>query len=143
MRQPAPSKTRQPAPMLSGLQPFACRSTLHNCRSVYSFIVSCADVGYVSFGIVHCMHFVHKPTTLYMTQSVGLSTFFLPGSHKKQQTGITRLLDYFSPPNVLQKEPLCDGFNIILINKKNQPAPFVNQPRSPLKFIELVLSIVL
>ena len=91
---------------------------------------------YISFGIVHCKHLVHKLTTLYTAEYI--STFFLLGGHKKQQTGITRLRDYFS--TVVRNhtvdqwnEPLCDWFNSILLNqKKNQPAPFVNQPRSPL-----------
>ena len=48
---------------------------------------------YISFGIVHCVHLVYKLTTLYTTQST--SEFFLLGGHKKQQTVITRLRDYF------------------------------------------------
>ena len=39
----------------------------------YSFLVACAHVG-ISFGIVHCMHLVHKLTTSYTTQSI--ATFF-------------------------------------------------------------------
>ena len=65
------------------LQLFA--STLHNCRSVYSFIVTCAYVGYISFGIVHCMHLVPTLTTLYTTQRI--STFFYSEVIKRNKPG--------------------------------------------------------
>ena len=65
---------------------------------------------YISFGFVHCVHSVHKLITAYTTQSI-IDPYLL-GGHKKRQTGITRLRDYFSPPHFLQLcviTPLISG----------------------------------
>ena len=93
--------------------------------------MACAHVG-ISFGIVHCMHLVHKLTTSYTTQSI--ATFFYSVVIKSNNFRITRLRAYFSPPNCLQlcviipligRRSHCATGSIVLINPKK-----INQPRS-------------
>ena len=96
----------------------------------YSFLVACAHVG-ISFGIVRCMHLVHKLTTSYTTQSIATFTSVVIKSNNFR---ITRLRDYFSPPYFLQlcviipligRRSHCAMGSIVLINPTK-----INQPRS-------------
>ena len=54
---------------------------------------------------LQCLHVTqnrHKVFTNNIVHDTEYIDLLLLGGHKKQQTRITRLRDYFSPPNVLQ-----------------------------------------
>ncbi len=77
---PVKNASTSPDPGCSHLQAAA------HCTIVVAYIPLLYIVlMYISFGIVHCMHLVHKLTTLYTTQSI--STFFYSEVIKSKKPG--------------------------------------------------------